>query len=160
MARRSSLATVLLCLVALVAAGLFGLGGARAGETSVPLPQIPTAKGECVAPKDVMRRTHMTMLKHTRDVTVRDGDRRTEKGLSACVSCHAVGDGAGGFVTVSSPKHFCRACHDYAAVRVDCFECHASRPTAGKGADAGDTGSPVPADALAALKAHAEEITR
>ena len=33
-------------------------------------------------------------------------------------------------VSFASPKHFCRTCHDYAAVHIDCFECHASRPPA------------------------------
>jgi len=34
-------------------------------------------------------------------------------------------------VTVDDPQHFCRTCHDYAAVRPDCFQCHASRPGEG-----------------------------
>jgi hypothetical protein len=31
-------------------------------------------------------------------------------------------------VSVESKDHFCASCHSYAAVRVDCFECHASTP--------------------------------
>jgi predicted CXXCH cytochrome family protein len=72
----------------------------------------------------------MTMLEHQRDDTMLKGVRGNPYSLKDCISCHAV-DGADGMpVTVSSPKHFCRSCHDYAAVNIDCFQCHASRPNA------------------------------
>ena len=72
----------------------------------------------------------MVMLKHKRDLTVHEGDRQPEASLKECVSCHAVPGADGVPVTVADPKHFCRSCHDYAAVQIDCFECHASRPEA------------------------------
>ena len=31
----------------------------------------------------------------------------------------------------ADPKHFCRSCHDYESVSIDCFECHVSKPDAG-----------------------------
>ena len=37
-------------------------------------------------------------------------------------------DEQGKAITVAEPEHFCRSCHDYAAVTIDCFQCHASRP--------------------------------
>ena len=37
-------------------------------------------------------------------------------------------DEQGNAITVAEPEHFCRSCHDYAAVTIDCFQCHASRP--------------------------------
>jgi predicted CXXCH cytochrome family protein len=97
----------------------------------VPQPDIPKGKGQqCVADTEFMRRNHMTMLEHQRDDTVLQGVRGNPYSLKDCVSCHAV-DGADGTpVTVSSPEHFCRSCHDYAAVSIDCFQCHASRPDA------------------------------
>ncbi|NLH82672.1 MAG: Hdr-like menaquinol oxidoreductase cytochrome c subunit [Phyllobacteriaceae bacterium] len=150
----ASLAGILLFLVTLALGAVVGAATGWAIESSVPKPAIPQAAGQCLAPPDVMRRFHMVMLKHTRDVTVREGDRQTAKGLSACVTCHAVKDASGAVVSISSPRHFCRACHDYAAVKIDCFECHASRPLPEKSAA-------VPSGAdVAALKAYAEETTR
>lgn len=154
MRSRTSRAGILLFLVTLAVGAVLGAATGWAIESSVPKPAIPQATGQCLAPPDVMRRFHMVMLKHTRDVTVREGDRQTAKGLTACVGCHAVKDVSGTVVSVSSPQHFCRACHDYAAVKIDCFECHASRPLPEKSAAA------TPGADVAALKAYAEETTR
>ena len=72
-------------IFALAAALLMGLAlsvmtvpGAWAQDavrvTLAPVP--PKAQGgACVADKDVMRRDHMTMLKHQRDATVHEGVR-------------------------------------------------------------------------------------
>ena len=95
----------------------------------VPLPEVARGKGDsCIAPTDFMRRNHMDLLKHDRDAAVHLGDREIKASLQACISCHAVNGADNKPVTVADPKHFCRSCHDYAAVKVDCFECHASRP--------------------------------
>ncbi|MEQ1711564.1 MAG: cytochrome c3 family protein [Hyphomicrobium sp.] len=110
---------------------------AKSGRT--PLPAITRGKGDkCVAPTDWMRRFHMTALNHKRDDTVHDGIRTPQFSLKACIDCHTVSGADGKAVTVKDERHFCRSCHDYAAVKVDCFECHASRPEGGmpgKGAD-------------------------
>jgi len=96
-------------------------------------PQPAKGKGDkCVAPTDWMRRYHMTALTHKRDETVHEGIRTKKFSLKACIDCHAVNGDDGKPVTVSDPRHFCRTCHDYAAVSVDCFQCHASRPEPGK----------------------------
>ena len=98
-------------------------------STGVPLPVIPMGAGEsCVKDTDYMRRNHMDMLKHQRDETVLEGIRSEQYSLKECLDCHAVTGADAKPVTVSSPKHFCRSCHDYAAVSIDCFQCHASRP--------------------------------
>ena len=106
---------------------LFNGGTVLAG---VPQPDIPKAvKGEsCIAPTEFMRKNHMNLLKHDRDETVHLGNREIKASLKDCVACHAVNGADNIPVTVQDPKHFCRACHDYVAVKVDCFECHASRP--------------------------------
>ncbi len=101
----------------------------KIGNNSVLLPAIPRGQGDhCVADADFMRRNHMTMLMHQRDETVRQGIRGKPFSLKECVACHAVEGPDAMPVTVASPQHFCRACHDYAAVSIDCFQCHASRP--------------------------------
>lgn len=103
---------------------------AEAARTArVPVPTPPKGKGgKCVAETDFMRRYHMTVLDHQRDDTVHEGIRTKRFSLKACVACHAVEGVDARPVGFENPKHFCRSCHDYAAVRIDCFECHASRP--------------------------------
>jgi len=129
-----------------------GLGEAEAAmekessDNSVPLPVIPRGQGEnCVADTQIMRRNHMTMLRHQRDETMREGIRGKQYSLKECVSCHAVMGPDAMPVTVASPIHFCRACHDYAAVNIDCFGCHASRPEPGALSDDHDRGTALPA---------------
>ncbi len=92
-------------------------------------PHIPKGKGEqCVAETDFMRRNHMDLLKHDRDLTMYKGLREIDFSLKGCIECHSVQDEKGTALTVKDERHFCRACHDFAAVKMDCFQCHASRP--------------------------------
>jgi predicted CXXCH cytochrome family protein len=110
------------------------LPAAIAGEPSW-VPKPAHGRGEkCVADTDWMRRNHMNALLHHRDQTVHEGIRTKRFSLMGCIDCHAVKGTDGKPVTIASPKHFCRTCHDYAAVRIDCFECHASRPPTGTAA--------------------------
>ena len=113
------------------------LGTAHAGEPAW-LPKPARGRGDkCVADTDWMRRNHMTALMHHRDKTVHEGIRTKRFSLKGCIDCHAVKGADGKPVTIASPKHFCRTCHDYAAVRIDCFDCHKSRPEI-KGAAIGE----------------------
>jgi len=99
-----------------------------AGSGSL-LPTIAKGKGDkCVAPTDYMRRNHMDLLDHQRDETVIDGIRTKKFSLKECIACHAVNGDDGKPVTVKDDRHFCASCHNYAAVNMDCFDCHASRP--------------------------------
>ncbi len=80
----------------------------------------------------------MMMMYDHRTEAVHQGVRTPQYSIAGCVSCHAVKGADGQPVSFASPKHFCRSCHDYEAVRIDCFECHNSRPEApAKSADAG-----------------------
>ena len=130
--RRASMGILALALVFMT--GLAGeVYAVEAESTSggVPLPVIPVAQGDrCVEDTDSMRRNHMDMLKHQRDETVLKGVRSKQHSLKECISCHAVYGPDAVPLTVASPQHFCRSCHDYAAVSIDCFQCHASRPDA------------------------------
>ena len=99
-----------------------------AGRT--PMPNIPKAQGgACVRDPAFMRRWHMTMLMHQRDVTVHEGDRSGDFAIDKCVNCHVVKGDDGKPVSYADPRHFCRSCHSYASVQIDCFDCHASRPS-------------------------------
>lgn len=126
--RRISIATIAAVLLTLAGTGRVS-GETERGTGGIPVPIIPQGQGEaCVADTALMRRNHMTLLKHQRDETMRQGIRGNPYSLEECIACHAVSGPDGQALTVDSPKHFCRSCHDYAAVSIDCFQCHASRP--------------------------------
>jgi len=100
-----------------------------------PEPTIPHPKNakQCVEDTEVMRKQHFEFLLHQRDETMHKGIRTKKHSLKNCISCHVVEEN-GQPVSVQSPKHFCRVCHDYASVNIDCFECHASKPRPKKAA--------------------------
>ena len=108
---------------------------AQAQSSRVPLPNITVDKSTtCVAPAEVMRRTHMDMLKHGRDKTVHLGVRGGDESLSRCIQCHA-GKTTG--AAIGAPDAFCQSCHDYVGVKLDCFECHQGKPGTGSAVPAG-----------------------
>ena len=106
-------------ILALAALVLLGFAPAA----SAPLLDRARA-GPCVDDPAVMRRTHMDLLKHGRDLSVHDGVRDSKRALSGCVDCHASKVDA---KVVGSDRHFCQGCHSYTAVKLDCFECHSSQ---------------------------------
>lgn len=86
-----------------------------------PAVTLPAAERACVAPRDVMRASHMQLLVSWRDDVVRRGarlwttpdGRRYDKSLTAtCMRCH------------TSKAEFCDRCHDYAGVSPTCGNCH------------------------------------
>ncbi len=108
-----------LLVAVLSVAGFADTGEQRASR--VALPTVKIEKGEaCVAPTGQMRRDHMKMLLHQRDGTVRQGLREPRFSLKNCIDCHA-GRETG---SVLGKDGFCSSCHAYAAVSMDCFECH------------------------------------
>ncbi len=121
----------LLAMTRALLGGCLLLGGllANAAESSrVPQPVIESARGgSCVADPATMRRQHMVMLRHQRDDSLRGGIRTGAYSLKACIACHA--SQSTNSVTASS-SNFCQSCHAYAAVHIDCFECHANQPQA------------------------------
>ena len=102
---------------------------ALAGDSRVPLPAIEAARAgtSCIADNATMRRDHPSMLVHQRDATVHGGIRGAKASLKGCVDCHASANTSS---VASAPGDFCQSCHAYAAVKIDCFECHSSRPQA------------------------------
>jgi hypothetical protein len=94
------------------------LAGTRAIEPSVTLPK---AERSCVAPREVMRTSHMTLLATWRDDVVRrdartwvayDGHRYEKSLTRTCLRCH------------SNTTDFCDRCHTYAGVAPSCKPCH------------------------------------
>ena len=101
----------------------------------IPVPVVPKAQAPvsetqvCVEPVDVMRKNHHVFLKHQRNDTMRDGIRTEQYSLKNCINCHVTPNEKGEILSVHEDKgHFCVSCHRYAAVSVDCFQCHLSTP--------------------------------
>lgn len=108
-------------------------GPARAEEKEeggrVPVPNEVEGKGEqCVEPIDVMRRNHMQFILHQRDETVHKGVRTKQYSLKECINCHVQPTADGSYPSIKTKEHFCSSCHTYAAVHIDCFQCHATHP--------------------------------
>jgi hypothetical protein len=91
----------------------------------------------CVEPTDVMRRNHMELIKHQRDATVHGGIRASKHSLAGCIDCHVSAGPDGQALAANAPDQFCSACHAFAAVKVNCFDCHAGVPNGGPVSDAG-----------------------
>lgn len=95
-------------------------------------PFIPTAQRRfseeqgCVEPTAEMRANHMEYILDQRDATVHEGIRTRQYSLQECINCH-VSD-AEDAPRADNEEHFCSSCHTYAAVNIDCFQCHADRP--------------------------------
>ncbi len=82
----------------------------------------------CVEPVDIMRKEHFEFLLGHRDETVVHGIRTTQYSLNNCIDCHITPNIEGEYARYSDETHFCASCHQFAAVNIDCFQCHADRP--------------------------------
>ncbi|MCW9015013.1 MAG: hypothetical protein OQL06_14680 [Gammaproteobacteria bacterium] len=112
----------LLVVVGSVALALSSIADSSAGNTDF----AKTKSDKCVADTAYMRTNHMQEMLHQRDDTMRKGIRDGKHSLKACINCHIPENSQ---VRFGDDKHFCSGCHNYAAVSIDCFQCHADRPT-------------------------------
>ena len=113
-------------LATLSATVAFSATAAFPVAAGVDLPRLEKGRGEkCVEDTQYMRRNHMELLKHHRDETMRKGIRTTRHSLKKCVECHA-SEKSGS--VAASKEDFCSACHSYASVKLDCWDCHATKP--------------------------------
>jgi len=95
-------------------------------HSRVPMPKHVIEKGDkCVEDEDFMKRNHMKLLMHQRDETMHKGIRTTKYSLQNCIDCHASSKNNS---VLGSNDNFCQGCHSYVAVKIDCFECHSSKP--------------------------------
>ena len=87
----------------------------------VPEPEIVTAEKQCVEPTQYMIDNHPDLLDEWRTSVVREDTRiyvasdSQEYDISltrTCLGCH------------SNKAQFCDKCHDYVAVKPDCWTCH------------------------------------
>jgi hypothetical protein len=118
-------------LISLGLVGALQAMAVTAAGTNFVVPGSQAAQEKsCVEPTDFMRRNHMEVIKHQRDETVHGGIRSTKHSLAGCIACHGAKGPSGQPVPINDDRQFCGACHDFAAVRLNCFECHAKVPTA------------------------------
>ena len=82
------------------------------------------AGDKCVEDTAFMRKNHPKLLLHQRDETVHKGIRTEKHSLKNCVSCHASSKDNR---VIGSDEHFCQSCHTYAAVKMDCWQCHTTK---------------------------------
>jgi [DsrC]-trisulfide reductase subunit J len=110
----------LLCLVNIAVAGeLVSIAGDMG-------PKLDIGKGgHCVEDPKFMRSNHFKLILHQRVATVRQGIRGSKYELTNCVECHA---SKVNHSVLGTNQNFCQGCHVYAAVKIDCFECHSSKP--------------------------------
>ena len=94
---------------------------AASGRAPRPEPKIAKPQTQCVAPRAVMRASHMQLLDGWRDGVVRGAARTAHAAdgrllkvslTGTCLECHA------------NKKEFCDACHTDLAVKPVCFDCH------------------------------------
>ena len=131
---------IVVMLVAI--AGIAVASAARESPPRVAKPTLDSPRGDrCVMDSAFMRRNHMKLLLHERERTVHEGVRAAETSLRKCIGCHA--NGTTGSV-IGDDHAFCQGCHSYAAVRLDCFECHSSRSGAVDGAKPRDSARAAP----------------
>lgn len=114
----------------LLAAALGGLTACSSEPEQLAVENSAKAAklSQCVEPTDFMRRNHMEVIKHQRDETVHKGIRDTNHSLAGCVDCHVQYDAQQQPVPIDAPGQFCAACHEFTAVKLDCFQCHATIP--------------------------------
>jgi hypothetical protein len=123
MKRLLALGVAVLATAALAWAG--SDGQPEAGGAPKPVITKATKGEQCVEPNDYMRRNHMKLLDHHRDETVLQGIRTKKYSLKECINCHA-SEKTGS--VAKGRDDFCVSCHSYAAVKIDCFDCHSTKP--------------------------------
>ena len=130
MSRAVAVALALLVLILgprIAIAPAFAQAAPKVGRT--PVPVVPKGKGKhCIRPVAYMRRYHMTLLLHQRNISVEQGILGSDISIEKCITCHVVKGADGKPVTYASPQHFCNSCHSYVGVKISCFDCHKSTP--------------------------------
>lgn len=97
----------------------------RASGAPKPVITKSVKAEQCVEDTAYMRRNHMKVLDGHRDKTVIEGIRTKKYSLKECINCHA-SEKTGS--VAAAKDDFCVSCHSYAAVKIDCFECHSTKP--------------------------------
>lgn len=120
---------MLLRLAGIATVCMFMFGAVAGGPENIPPPKGNYDEDTlCVEPVEIMRRQHFEYILDHRDLTVIEGIRTKKHSLIGCIDCHITPNAEGVYARYSEETHFCASCHQFAAVRIDCFQCHADRP--------------------------------
>lgn len=119
---------VVIGILLLIPAGVAAKEVLQAGWTRTQPDFSKLARAHKVMDQTIMVRNHPLFLMNHRAMVVYKGKRVATDTIEQCVTCHAVKGADGLPVGYDDPKHFCRTCHIKAAVTIDCFECHNSKP--------------------------------
>ncbi|MXY14811.1 MAG: hypothetical protein F4X93_00140 [Proteobacteria bacterium] len=120
---------LLFSLAGIAAVCMLMFGTVAAGPENIPPPKAKYDEDTlCVEPVEIMRRQHFEYILDHRDRTVIEGIRTKKHSLIGCIDCHITPNDEGVYARYSQETHFCASCHQFAAVRIDCFQCHADRP--------------------------------
>lgn len=117
----------------LLAIGIAAVGIAPAAATDFAKTDYVTPGSKaaglesCVRETAFMRRNHMELIEHQRDATVHQGIRNTTDSLAGCVDCHVKYEQQQP-MPIDASGQFCNACHEFAAVHLNCFDCHSGVP--------------------------------
>lgn len=118
-----------LLVIGIAIAGLTPAAAADFAKADYVTPGSKAAGLEnCVRETAFMRRNHMELIEHQRDLTVHQGIRNTTDSLAGCVGCHVGYDQQRQPLPVYTEGQFCRNCHEFAAVDMNCFGCHSGMP--------------------------------
>jgi len=125
------LAWLLLALLMLSGAATAGPNWRVEGNSQAS--EMAQVGGQCVRETDWMRRHHMELISHDRNLTVHQGVRTIDGSLAGCVNCHANKHEDGAAIPVTATQgpdgaQFCASCHLYTGVAMDCFACHSAVP--------------------------------
>jgi hypothetical protein len=152
--RRLLLSLLPALLLGIAAPALAGEEGGRTPKPDIPKAQRSAVPGamQCVEPTQLMRERHYTFILHQRDATMHQGIRGARHSLADCVDCHVQKDAQGKPMPVNAPGQFCSTCHSYAAVQMDCFECHRTTPMPDKTAAKAETPGMQPLMSLHAMR--------
>ncbi|MDA8224247.1 sulfate reduction electron transfer complex DsrMKJOP subunit DsrJ [Desulfosporosinus sp.] len=129
----------------------YNMGKVNAGPdvalNTAAIQQLPASEQQCVESPEFMRANHMQLLNQWREEAVRNGQtvyvnsqgKKFEISLQdTCLKCHATESASKPAVLnnpvsttagVSNPAlnespAFCASCHDYSAVKPQCWSCH------------------------------------
>ena len=150
--RRWKLIGAALAAVLLIPAGVAATSVAAEGWTKAQPDFSKLARAHKADDPTVMIRSHPSFLFGHRSVVVYTGARTPSNTIEQCVTCHITKGSDGEPVDIDNSKHFCVACHYKAAVTIDCFECHNSKPVPEK-----TSSLPLPDQLAAAIAAHLAE---
>lgn len=127
--RKIKLAVGAVLALLLLAPAVVAAGQVAADGWTAPAPDFSRlARVHRSQDPTVMIRNHPNFLMHKRGVVVYSGVRSKDESIERCVTCHVTKDASGQPVDFENPKHFCTECHNQAAVTIDCFDCHNSKP--------------------------------